>query len=431
MPTRKSTKLAQAMEEGTSPRKLLVKKAVQAIESRPSNKLSLGANKMINVLLLTSYENMLSEDWHYMSVADLTTSLGMTTNNTDHIKSLAEELLGTVIDFNVLKARVGSETDDLWRRGVMFTEIAIGKGIVAFQVNPTLRARLYNPEMYALLDLQYQQRFVSSYTLRLYELCSRFRKVKQTSYIDVGALRGMLSVASTPIYEQFKFFNSKILKPSIAEINEKSDIEVEQLEQKLGRSVVAVKFKITESTRKPAEPQEILPSSTEEKLQLRMRALGIKTAEAKLLAENHDIDYLKGNIEVVEDAVKLGKCKSPTGYLMKALEQDYRKPAVTFSPKTTKKQAELFVESIQNEDKAAIESDSARRKEARDAYDALPEQDQTQIFTKFMDTYSHLRKSRLKDPDSPMVRSIFSGYLVNQWYPTLSQPLMDPDSATT
>jgi hypothetical protein len=419
MANRKSTKPAQAGEEGAPPRKLLVKKAVQAIESRPSNKLSLGANKMLNVLLLTSYENMLTEDWHHMSVSDLTAALGMTTNNTDHIKSLAEELLGTVIDFNVLKARVGNETDDLWRRGVMFTEIAIGKGVVAFQVNPTLRARLYNPEMYALLDLQYQQRFVSSYTLRLYELCSRFRGVKQTAYIDVGALRGMLSVASTPVYEQFKFFNSKILKPSIAEINEKSDIKVEQVEEKLGRSVVSVKFKITEQARKIAEIQEMLPAASEkDKLQLRMRALGIKTAEAKILVESHEIDYLKGNIEIVEDAVKLGKCKSPTGYLMKALEHDYRKPAVALAPKVTKKQAELFVEAISKEDEAAVEADSARRKEAKDAFDALPEQDRARVFKEFLDKYSHLRKNKLTDPESPIVRSIFSGYLVHQWYAT-------------
>ena len=163
----------------------------------------------------------------------------------------------------------------------------------------------------------------------------------------------------------------------------------------------------------------MLPAASEkDKLQLRMRALGIKTAEAKILVESHEIDYLKGNIEIVEDAVKLGKCKSPTGYLMKALEHDYRKPAVALAPKVTKKQAELFVEAISKEDEAAVEADSARRKEAKDAFDALPEQERARVFKEFLDKYSHLRKNKLTDPESPIVRSIFSGYLVHQWYAT-------------
>ncbi|GAB1672060.1 replication initiation protein [Mannheimia haemolytica] len=83
--------------------------------------------------------------------------------------------------------------------------------------------------------------FSSTHAIRLYELCSQYRKTgwRQTSLDD---LKDWLQVKDK--YALFKDFKKRVLSPSINEINTKSDLLVDIEPIKRGRTIVALKFTI-------------------------------------------------------------------------------------------------------------------------------------------------------------------------------------------
>lgn len=83
----------------------------------------------------------------------------------------------------------------------------------------------------------------STYSVRIYELLQQFRKTGDRT-IALDDFRTMLSVDDK--YGQFKDLNKMIVKPAIAELNEKSDLAVTVETVKQGRTVVALRFRFKE-----------------------------------------------------------------------------------------------------------------------------------------------------------------------------------------
>lgn len=83
--------------------------------------------------------------------------------------------------------------------------------------------------------------FTSTHSIRLYELCSQYRKTgwRQTSLDD---LKDWLQV--TGKYDLYANFRKWVLEPAISEINAKSDLLVDVEPIKRGRIIVALKFTI-------------------------------------------------------------------------------------------------------------------------------------------------------------------------------------------
>ncbi|HDX1078714.1 TPA: replication initiation protein [Pasteurella multocida] len=93
--------------------------------------------------------------------------------------------------------------------------------------------------------------FTSTHSIRLYELCSQYRKTgwRQTSLDD---LKDWLQV--TGKYDLYANFRKWVLEPAISEINAKSDLFVDVEPIKRGRSITALKFTI--KTKKSAVKNE-------------------------------------------------------------------------------------------------------------------------------------------------------------------------------
>jgi len=239
------------------------------------------------------------------------------------------------------------------------------------------------------------------------------------------------------VYDQFKFFNSKILKPSIKSINQNTDLNITMVVDTLGRVVRTIKFEIEEVKRTSpvTEAAPLLSTKTEEEsLVLRMKMLGIKVKEARQLVQDysHDRDYLIGNIEVVETAVEMGKVTSPSGYLIKALKEDYRRITPSLAPKTSRQQ-ELFeaqVEEMKATSAAEVEAAAKLAETAQAAFQSLSEAERSAVIAEFLERNAHARKSYHKDPESSLVKNILSAYLVQRWYPEQSFEVIQGESTT-
>ncbi|HGG6556702.1 TPA: replication initiation protein [Salmonella enterica subsp. diarizonae serovar 61:i:z] len=83
----------------------------------------------------------------------------------------------------------------------------------------------------------------STYSIRIYELLQQFRSTGDRT-IALADFRSMLDLDDK--YRQFKDLNKLLLKPAIAELNEKSDLAVTVDTVKNGRTVVALRFQFKE-----------------------------------------------------------------------------------------------------------------------------------------------------------------------------------------
>ncbi|EOT5403933.1 replication initiation protein [Escherichia coli] len=82
-------------------------------------------------------------------------------------------------------------------------------------------------------------RLSRSYSIRIYEILQQFRSTGER-VIALDDFRSMLQIDKK--YNDFKILNRSLIKPSIAELNQKSDLAVTVEPIKKGRTVVALRF---------------------------------------------------------------------------------------------------------------------------------------------------------------------------------------------
>lgn len=83
----------------------------------------------------------------------------------------------------------------------------------------------------------------SVYSIRIYELLQRFRGTGDRT-ISIDDFRSMLDLEDK--YSDFKILNRALIKPSIAELNEKTNLVVDVETVKKGRKVTALRFRFKE-----------------------------------------------------------------------------------------------------------------------------------------------------------------------------------------
>ena len=83
--------------------------------------------------------------------------------------------------------------------------------------------------------------FTSTHTIRLYELCSQYRKMGERE-LKLEELKDWLQIKDK--YNVYSDFRKWVLEPALIEINAKSDLLVSVEPIKRGRSIVALKFTI-------------------------------------------------------------------------------------------------------------------------------------------------------------------------------------------
>ena len=84
--------------------------------------------------------------------------------------------------------------------------------------------------------------FTSTHTIRLYELCSQYRKVGERE-IKLDELKDWLQISNK--YKVYADFRKWVLEPAVEEINAKSDLLVSVDAITRGRRIVALKFTIS------------------------------------------------------------------------------------------------------------------------------------------------------------------------------------------
>lgn len=91
-------------------------------------------------------------------------------------------------------------------------------------------------------QLKQVSQLTSKYAIRLYELLIAWREVGKVPKIELSEFREKLGI-STDEYKAMNHFKSRVLEPSIKQINEHTDITVSYEQHKTGRTISGFSFR--------------------------------------------------------------------------------------------------------------------------------------------------------------------------------------------
>lgn len=314
-----------------------------------SNNIGLLQRKIFNALLYKAYPKLLENDFHYISLSEISKLIDYNSKDSSKLKQAFKSLQTTTVEWNIIEDGDASD-DEVWCSSTLLASSVIDRkrGFCRYEYSKTLSSLLYQPDIYARIDLGIQNKFNSSYGLALYENCVRFKNVRTTGWIAIDTFRKLMGIADSK-YSKFSDFNKRVLSPAITEINKISDINVDLQMNRVAQQVVSLKFTIAmKKTIKPlgtTSSKEIVSDYKEEK-QSELQDL-LKT---KFHASQQDIvslisaypeEFIKSKINLIFEskAYKDKTILSPLAFLKSALKNNYSAPQknnVTTESKKTK-----------------------------------------------------------------------------------------------
>jgi hypothetical protein len=224
---------------GATPQEL--RKNVSAIHV--SGELSLLERKLVNVLLLNAFDKLLTERKHTIPVGILSKMLGRDdSNNVENLKRALTNIMKTVITFDLLS----DSKKAAWVAAPPLSFAGISEGVCTYEYSEWLSERLANPDIYAIINVNVQRQFTGAYALALYENCVRFRRVGSTGWLSVALWRRLLG-ADADLYNEFKWFSAKVIKPAVSEVNQVSNILITPEYRRDGRYVKDIRFLVADN----------------------------------------------------------------------------------------------------------------------------------------------------------------------------------------
>jgi hypothetical protein len=238
-----------------------------------SGNLTLLERKIVNIMLLNAYDELLTKQIHTMPVSVLLELLGWGENGgLENLKAALQNILNCVFSFDRLN-RNGKKK--AWMGSNLLAAARIEDGVCSYQYPQFLAEELANPEQYATINISLQNNFTSGYALTLWENCLRFKNVGSTGWISVDTWRQLLG-ANAATYDQFKHLTSMVLKPGVKEVNATSDIEIAPEYRRELRKVIDVRFTVREKVQRALfDGQAIEDSIRQSPIFAALLALGI------------------------------------------------------------------------------------------------------------------------------------------------------------
>ncbi len=296
-----------------------LKKHVAAIHT--DGHLSLLQRKLTNVLLLNAYDALLTQTEHEIDEKTLCVMLGYDSNDRKPLKESLKALATVHAEWNILD---DNKEEVEWGVSSLLSHAVLSRGKCRYGYSPALAEKLYNPDIYASINMRIQRKFRSKHALALYENCYRFKTVRSTGWWDLKTFRRLMGVDDSDYYRQFKHLNAKVIKPTVKEINAVSDIEITPEFKRSGRSITEIRFLIGANRQMPLldiDDDGALKGTT---VYQRLVATGISHKLAESWIKIHGEDYCAAKLDLVSSTkASGGKIVSVSGFLAAAIKENY------------------------------------------------------------------------------------------------------------
>jgi hypothetical protein len=355
------------------------RKAVQVVHSKPHVQMSLMERKISNSWIKNALDHKPDEDgWWYISVSHMGDQIGFDSNNVSYLKEVSRRVMTIRFEWDVL-AKEGKGIG--WKASVLFPEVEIRGDHIRYQISRQLREQILNPTMYAMLDMSVVRKFKRAPALGLYEHCIRFENIGQTTRIHWTQLRDILLGEDTESksYQDFKYFNAKVVKPAVTEINAVTDFQLEAHTSRMGRTVTEIWFTIVKIVQK--DQDDPIESTDELQAVGEMVKIGMPQSEAKRLVRQHGVNSVNAALAYTERRAadkKQATLDNKAAYFRAALIQKWgivdEPGSVEPAPKAPPKpKAKSLLEALKEK----------RTRDAEEYFKELDPADQAEFITKY------------------------------------------------
>lgn len=192
-----------------------------------------------------------------------------------------------------------------WRGFSMLSEVVIevraGVNWVSWSYPPTIMSALREPTRWARIDLEILACLGTYASAALYEICARYRDNPSgvTSRKPVEWWANALSPSTSGNERRaWRKFKNERIKDAIEEINRETDVEIDLIEHKQGRSVVEVQFSVRR--KRVVQSGRNTATIVDAHLVLRAESLGIPERKLEALIREFDESRVREMVDVIE-----------------------------------------------------------------------------------------------------------------------------------
>ena len=314
-------------------------KASPAIQIQ--SRISLLQRRAWNVLLANAYNELPDKEIHSVSIVELAAKLGFGDGNQEYLKEVLKSIVDCKVEWNLLN----KDNKQVWGIAGLLASVEIEEGICSYEFPKPLRLKLYNPRVYAKLNLRLQNQFRSRYALVLWEICFDYfdtdRDQGETPFIPLETFKSLMGLEETD-YPVYKVLNRDLIKPAIKEINDLTNYLVEVEHKRIGRRIGELKFHITKVKQIPIQESlfpdiENLSSVAIELVQAEIdRKVALEIADQdwdfvnpqKLPEPGTYPDFLMYVAEKIEISQHAAEVKNRAGYIVEAIRENYQNSEV-------------------------------------------------------------------------------------------------------
>jgi len=301
------------------------RKAVEVVHSQPKAPMSMLQRKLSNVWLKNAIQTEPDEDgWWSINVASMKNDIDFDSKNTRYLADSARQLMSMIFEWDVY----GKGTTK-FKASVLFPEVEITGSEIRYQISSQMRKQVLNPSMFAIVDLTMIKKLKRSASIAIYENCVRFVNTGMTTLAEWRRFRDMIlgATAGGATYEEYKYFKAKVLKPCIAEVNSGTDICIELIEHKIGKTIRSLQFKVSRDESVEANPID----EAVMKMIGELVNLGVPQSEARRFARSYSIEELDAALrytqkKIIEKNSKGDPILTPGAYYRRALLGKWAQP---------------------------------------------------------------------------------------------------------
>lgn len=283
----------------------VLKKTVDALAFVPTrDKLPLISRKIYNVMMYYAQQQGLEVPIYRARLRDVINVIEFNSHNTEVLKEHLRQMVTTKVEWQSPSTGEGAR----WGVSAMISHAEImnqnNEAIIEWSYSPTVKHAILDPERYAKISLQHQASLKTMAGLVLYEICARYVDnpggvtARQPWAWWRPVLTGSPEAQGGGAYEEWKYFKRDVIKVAVAEVNRLTDLLVEPIEHKKGRSVSELQFKV--SRKNPYKPLAAVPSPVN--LQDIGRAIqsGVSQEKAEKLLDRHGEKAFSEAVTVLE-----------------------------------------------------------------------------------------------------------------------------------
>lgn len=259
------------------------------------------------------------------SVSEFTELIGTTADRYVELREVVSKLMSKQV-------RIKTTGRDLVANWVSSIDYLEGEGTVEIEFSVKLVPYLLQlKNRFTRYRLKNILHLKNKYSIRIYELLKQYENL-ETRQFELEDLKGLLMLGDK--YPAFKDFNKWILKPTMEEINEYTDINIDYEKVKKGKTVVGIRYIIESKDTAEKQYVEYLEKTYNIPQLKAMMGLEKDNFSSKQVMELYSIAVDKAGEKVdvfayaklnYQYMVKNGKARNKFGYMKKALEDDYAK----------------------------------------------------------------------------------------------------------